>query len=153
VADSPFIDEEGTSLGTVAWKSIFAAAELLQSACPKCEDAVSLMVFAKDLVNVKKGVALYDAENYKKWLNLANSVEMKFQESLTITNAVTHILKAMEMLDDIKKNLYAAGYPQYAQRLELVTTELEAGQEMALDTQQMVQKDNIRVDLRETEHV
>lgn len=66
---SKFIKNGSFEVGSVGWDAIFATAHLVRATCSHCDDAVSLMVFAKDIINLKKGDPIYDKANFKRWIH------------------------------------------------------------------------------------
>jgi hypothetical protein len=72
-SSSRYLHPQGTPLGQLGWEIIFGGAALLAESCSKCQDAESLMIFAKDLINVKKSQPIFDKDNFAYWLGIAQA--------------------------------------------------------------------------------
>ena len=57
--------------GDPYWDAMYDVAQAKAESCPMCGDAPSLISFAQDVVNAKKGVALYDERNFDNWMKHA----------------------------------------------------------------------------------
>ena len=79
--DSKYLPKDGEPVAAHAWKIIFGAATLLEQTCPKCGDALSAVVFLKDVINIKMGLRIYDKRNFRKWAEIIrHDVEMFSEE-------------------------------------------------------------------------